>query len=170
MLVVILMLLQPPEISRAEFAPLPAEWHGTWQGTLHVTNGNTKSEAPFKLVIKPIDATRVTWHITYGEGEKASTRPYELVALSKKPGYFELDEKSGIRMQERLLGNQLYCLFRVSNALLHVKHELRGDVIHYEITTFSEKELLKTAFEKDSKIVVDSWQLLSVQSAELKRK
>ncbi len=170
MLVAVLLLLQPPGIIRAEFAPLPAEWHGTWQGTLHITNGKTKSEVPFKLVIKPIDEARVTWHITYGEGEKASTRPYELVALSKKPGYFELDEKSGIRMQERLLGNQLYCLFRVSNSLLHVKHELRGDVIHYEITTFSEKEPLKTAFEKDVKLAVDSWQLLSVQRAELKRR
>jgi len=170
MLVAILLLLQPPEISRAEFEPLPTEWHGTWQGTLHITNGKTKSEVPFKLVIKPIDATRVTWHITYGEGEKASTRPYELVALSKKPGYFELDEKSGIRMQERLLGNQLYCLFRVSNALLHVKHELRGDVILYEITSFSEKEPLKTAFEKNPQLAVDSWTLMSVQRAELKRK
>lgn len=170
MLLAVLLFLQPPGIIRAEFAPLPAEWHGSWQGTLQITNGKTKSEVPFKLVIKPIDDARVTWHITYGEGDKASTRPYELIALSKKPGTFELDEKSGIRMKERLLGNQLFCLFRVSNSLLHVKHELRGDVIHYEISTFSEKEPLKTAFEKDSKLAVDSWTLISVQSAELKRR
>jgi hypothetical protein len=169
MLLTLLLLVQPPAMVRAEFAPLPTEWHGNWQGTLKITNGQKNQEVAFKLEIKPISDSRVTWHITYGEGDKAQTRLYELVALSKKPGYFELDEKSGIRMQERLLGNKLYCLFRVSNSLLHTKHELVGDVIHYEISTFAEKEPLKTAFEKNQQIAVDSWQLLSIQSAELKR-
>lgn len=167
MLLVLLLSLQTSD--PADITPLPAAWHGTWQGTLHINNGKSKSEVAFKLAIKPLDAARVTWHITYGEGDKANTRSYELVALPKKPGLFELDEKSGIRMQERLLGNKLYCLFRVSNTLLHTKHELVGDVIHYEITSFTEKDPLKTTFQKNDKITVDSWQLMSVQSAELKR-
>lgn len=161
-----LSLLQAP----VKITPLLAEWHGTWLGTLHITSGNgQKNEVRFKLVIQPLDdKARVTWHITYGEGDKASTRRYELVALDK-PGLFELDEKSGIRMKERLLGNQLFCLFKVSNSLIHVKHELRGDVMHYDLTTYQEKDILQTSHEKNKSISVDSYQLVSQQAGELRR-
>lgn len=153
-----------------ETKPLPDSWLGTWQGTLTIDNGGKPSEVPFKLVIKKLpDAARLSWHITYGEGEKASTRPYELVAIADKPGDFELDEKSGIRMRMKLLGNQLFCLFKVSQSLLHVKYALKGDVIHYEISSYQMKEALKTGFNKDASISVDSYQLLNVQSAELTR-
>ncbi|HMO34400.1 MAG TPA: hypothetical protein PKA06_00010 [Gemmatales bacterium] len=169
MLIALLLLFHPNFQERAEYTTLPAEWHGTWQGKLKITNGQNKSEVPFQLLIQSISESRVKWQITYGEGEKARHRNYELAAIPNQPGLFEMDEKTGVRMQERLFGNRLYCLFRVSKTLLHVKHELEGDVIRYEISTFAEKDPLKTQPEGNSQLRVDSWKLLSVQSAELKR-
>ena len=91
-----------------------------------------------------------------------------MVALDK-PGLFELDEKSGIRMKERLLGNQLFCLFKVQGNLIHVKHELKGDVLHYDLTTYAEKNALQTAHEQSKAITVDSYVMVNQQRAELRR-
>jgi hypothetical protein len=165
MITLLLLLIVPVDIT-----PLPSEWHGTWQGTLQIRgNGDKITSVPFKLVVKPLEEkARVTWHITYGEGEKASTRRYELVALDK-PGFFELDEKSGIRMKEHLLGKQLFCLFKVSNNLIHVKHELVGDVLRYDLTTYQEKNALQTHHEQSKTTTVDSYQMVNQQRAELHR-
>lgn len=165
------LLLLVVSMKPSEIQPLPQAWQGTWRGTLKINNGTgSVNDVPFSLEIKPLpDPARVTWHITYGEGEKRSVRPYELVALPGKPGEFELDEKSGIRMKERLLGNELYCLFRVNQSLLHVKHQLKDDVIRYEICTYQEKDLLKSEHGKNAQLTVDSYRLVGVQTAELTR-
>lgn len=157
----------PPDIT-----PLPAYWYGTYQGTLEIRSpGKPDIDLPIELVIKPIENTaRITWQITYGEGEKKSVRPYELVALPRRPNYFELDEKSGIKMQMHRNGNKLLCLFKVSNSLLHVEYEMKPKeaVIHYQINTYQEKNPLVTTHEKNPQIVVDSYRLLNVQTAILK--
>lgn len=156
----------------ADITPLPASWYGTYQGTLEIRSpGKPSSEVPIELVIKPTDdAARVSWQVTYGEGRQKSVRPYELVALPRKPDYFELDEKSGIKMQMHKIENKLYCLFKVSNSLLHVEYELRPKegVILYKISTYQEKDPLITSHEKNAQLSVDSYRLISVQSAVLK--
>jgi len=152
--------------------PLPAQWHGTYRGTLEIRSpGKPDMDVPIELVIKPMEnVARVTWQITYGDGDKKSVRPYELVALPGRPNYFELDEKSGIRMQMQRHENKLLCLFKVSKSLLHVEYELKPKegVIHYQISTYQEKDPLVTSHEKNAQIGVDSYRLLSVQSAVLK--
>lgn len=151
---------------------LPAYWYGAFRGTLVIKSpGKADNEVPMELMIKPLDdAARLSWQITYGEGEKKSVRHYELLALPQKTDAFELDEKSGIRMQMRKIENKLYCLFKVSNSLLHVEYEIkpREAVIQYQITTYLEKDPLSTSHEKNSQISVDSYRLVSVQSAQLK--
>ncbi|HQR09410.1 MAG TPA: hypothetical protein PLN21_21490 [Gemmatales bacterium] len=155
-----------------EITALPAYWYGTYQGTLEIRSpGKPDMDVPIELVIKPLEnADRVTWQITYGEGEKKSVRPYELVALPRRPNYFELDEKSGIKMQMHRSENKLLCLFKISNSLLHVEYEIKPKdrVIHYQISTFQEKDPLTTSHEKNPQIGVDSYRLLSIQSAILK--
>ncbi|MFT3879247.1 MAG: hypothetical protein QM703_06255 [Gemmatales bacterium] len=155
-----------------DISPLPGYWYGTYRGTLEIKSpGKATSEVPMELMIKPMDdAARVTWQITYDEGKKKSVRPYELVALPRKPDYFELDEKSGIKMQMHKIENKLYCLFKVSNSLLHVEYELRPKegVILYKISTYQEKDPLITSHEKNAQLSVDSYRLISVQSAVLK--
>lgn len=160
-------------LQSTDVTPLPSYWQGTWKGTLEIKSpGKPASEVPFELVIKPTDdAARVTWHVIYGEGAKKSTRPYEMVAIPRQANRFELDEKSGIRMQMCLQDDTLYCLFKTGNSYLHVKYELkvRQEVIHYEITTYTERDTLKTAMErKNDKIEVDSYRLTGVQSAVLR--
>ena len=156
----------------ADISPLPAYWYGTYKGTLALKSpGKPASEVPIELEIKPTgDAARVTWQITYGEGNKKSVRPYELVVLDRRPNYYELDEKSGIKMQMHMVDNKLYCLFKTSGSLLHAQYELKikERAIHYEISTYVEKNSLKTAHENNTELEVDSYQLISVQSAVLR--
>jgi hypothetical protein len=74
-------------------------------------------------------------------------------------------------MQMHKIENKLYCLFKVSNSLLHVSYELnvKEGTIRYEISSYTEKEPLKTGLGKEATSLVDSYQLMSVQSALLKR-
>lgn len=150
--------------------PLLAKWHGYWQGTLIIQSpGKQKNEVPIAISIKPLsDATRLTWHITYGDGDKKSLRPYELVSMSD--GQFELDEKSGIRMKMTLIDNKLFCLFKTGQSLLHVTYERQGEFLNYTITSYQEKEPLKTEHEKSKQLTVDSYKLVSVQSAQMKNR
>jgi hypothetical protein len=82
-------------ISPNDTIPLPSYWQGNYQGTLELKSpGKPASEVPIALEIKPTDdAARVTWRITYGQGDKKSVRPYELVSLPGRPNYFELSRE-----------------------------------------------------------------------------
>ena len=150
--------------------PLLSKWHGYWQGTLLVQSpGKPKNEVPISISIKPLpDATRFTWHITYGDGDKKSVRPYEMVSMPD--GQFELDEKSGIRMKMTMIDNKLFCLFKTGQSLLHVTYERQGEFLNYTITSYQEKDSLKTEHEKSKQLTVDSYKLLSVQSAQMKNR
>lgn len=166
-LILLTALIVPGDVT-----PLPVHWHGVWKGMLEIKSpGKPATEVPFELHIKPMDdAARVTWHVIYGEGAKKSTRPYELVSVPRQVNRFELDEKSGIRMQMCLQDDTLYCLFKTGSSFLQVKYELKvkQETILYEITTFAEKDPLNTAVEKNTKLSVDSYRLLGVQSAVLR--
>jgi hypothetical protein len=50
-----------------------------------------------------------------------------------------------------------------------VKHELQGDVLSYDLTTYQEKNALHTNHEQSKAITVDSYQLVNQQRAELRR-
>ena len=74
-------------------------------------------------------------------------------------------------MKMQLLDNKLYCLFRTSNSLLHVQYIMKPkeESLYYEISSYAEKEPTKTAHDKNARLEVESYRLLSVQSSMLKR-
>lgn len=148
--------------------PLPADWHGTWAGTL-VVSGAKSLEVPMTLSIKPLDGGRVTWTVVRGEGDKKQELPYELVPVPGKPGQFEIDEKNGIRLSCRLSGDRLYELFKVGDQYIHAQHHRDGDVIRYELTSHSAKEPLATKPTGRGDIDVTAFEPLSTQYAVLKR-
>ena len=149
---------------------LPAGWVGKWAGTLTITTDKgDPQELPMTLEVRPLaDGGRYTWRLVYGEGEKKQTRDYELVAKAGKPNRFEIDEKNGIRLGARLMGNTLYALFQVGEAVIHSRYEQAGDVLRVEMTAYTTRDPLATK-PAGGGAEVKSPQLLSAQSAELKR-
>jgi len=148
---------------------LPAGWVGKWVGTLTITTDKgDPQELPMSLEVRPLADGRYTWRLVYGEGEKRQTRDYELVAKAGKPGRFEIDEKNGIRLGARLIGNTLYAIFQVGEAVIHSRYEQAGDVLRVEMTAYTTRDPLATKPTAGG-AEVKSPQLLSAQSAELKK-
>lgn len=148
---------------------LPAGWVGKWAGTLTINRDTgDPQELPMSLEVRPLaDGSRYTWRIVY-DGEKKQTRDYELVVKPGKPGRFEIDEKNGIRLGARLVGTTLYALFQVGDAMIQSRYELTGDVLRVEMTAYTTRDPLATKPIAGGG-EVKSPQLLSVQTAELKR-
>lgn len=149
----------------ADAPALPADWHGTWTGTMVVTGPTDKTtEVPVVMVIEPVkDSKAVTWKTTY-KGEKEVVKGYKLVQDGDKPGRFVVDEGNGIELSARLVGGVLYSTFEVGGAVLTARYELRDKVLRFEITS-ARPAKVKTGDGKVQDYPVDV-----VQTAELKRK
>jgi hypothetical protein len=147
---------------------LPVAWHGTWRGTL-VIDGPKKQEVPVTLKIEPLKDGSFAWVATYA-GPKEVVKDYKLVPDPKQPNRFQVDENNGIILDSRLVGNVLYSVFAVEGpagqapVLLTARYELRGDVLHLEVTS------AVPAAEKTGKGQVQSYPVTAVQTAELRKK
>lgn len=158
---------QPPKTE--ELPVLPEVWYGSWAGTLRITKEKGETEdVAMGMDIRPAPGGKYTFRITYGDGAKKQVRDYELVPKPGKPGKFEVDEKNGIRLECRLVGNALYTLFQVGDALIQSRYERAGDVLKVEMTAYGMKDPLATK-PAGGGPEVRSPHLLSVQVAELKR-
>jgi hypothetical protein len=149
---------------------LPAGWVGKWAGTLTITTDKgDPQEMPMTLEVRPLaDGGRYTWRLVYGDGEGKKTRDYELVVKPGKPGRFEIDERNGVRLGARLVGNTLYALFQVGEAMIHSRYEQAGEVLRVEMTAYTTRDPLATK-PAGGGAEVKSPQMLSVQTAELKK-
>ena len=113
----------------------PQSWEGVWKGDLKIYNGPSLSmTVPMQLHILPIEGrVDYTWKLIYGEDIEAGLRDYELILTDPKKGIYTIDEKNGIRIENRLLGSTLSSSFEVMNSLLFVTIEKLDDHLHYEI-------------------------------------
>lgn len=161
-LVLAALLLTPA----ADAPTLPADWHGTWTGTMVVTGPTDKtSEVPLVLLVEPVKNSKaVTLKMTFGQGEKELVKDYKLVPVADQPGRFTIDEGNGIELTARLVNGVLYSQFEVGGAVLTARYELRDNVLRYEITS-AMPAAAKTGDGKVKNYPVDA-----VQRAELKKK
>jgi hypothetical protein len=168
MLVFILacLLVQPPVAD----ASLPSDWHGVWSGTLKIVpEKGEPRETTMTLELVPIAETdRLQFRITYGAGEAAQVRDYELVPKKDKPGRFEIDEKNGIKLDARLYSGTLYSAFQVGDVLIQSKYERTGEVIRVEMVVLGMKDV-KATKPNGGGAEVKSFPVVTVQTAELKR-
>jgi hypothetical protein len=159
------VLLQPP----AEPA-LPSLWYGTWTGPLKIlAEKGDPQEVPMSLEVGPLgDTGRYAFRITYGPPDMARVRDYELVPKKGRPGRFEIDEKNGIRLDAKLVGNTLFAAFQVGDTLIQSRYERFGDVLRVEMTAYATKDST-TSKPTGGGAEVKAFPLVSVQTAELKR-
>src|SRR5262249_43943722 len=109
------------------------------------------------------------WKIISTFKDKKSVRNYELIPDANVNGLFQIDEKNGILLDARLMGNVLYTYFKDNDMLTSVKYERRGDSIIVELASVDTKDP-RVSEIKSAKITIQSYQLKSVQVGELKRK
>lgn len=150
---------------------LPESWHGVWIGKLvvHSQTGKT-DELPMELHIGPIeDRKAYTWRIIYGVDKKRQVRNYELLPEGEKAGHFKIDEKNGIVIDARLMGDAIYCYFKVNEVLISAKYERRGECLFVEIASVGLKEPRVTGI-KSRMFEVEAYRLEGVQVGELKKK
>lgn len=147
-------------------AGLPANWHGTWAGpmALHGVAGKPGS-VPVVLTIRPDgDKGGVTWLVVYGEGKGEVRKDYRLDHDPKRPGRYRLDERNGIVLDARLVGDVLYSQFEVEGRSFTARYERAGGAIRMEITAAKP--------EKDATGggAVRGLEVTEVQAAELRRR
>ena len=139
LLIYVLLGCQPKSIvsstAHSTTENFPTDWIGHWKGDLNIYKNNTKIQSvPMQLKIESIDtANKYTWEITYGEGEKASVRPYELITIDAAKGHYRTDEKNTIFLDAYYMGGTLYSRFLVENSLLLVSTWKEGDNLIYDI-------------------------------------
>lgn len=150
----------------ADKPALPAEWHGTWAGTMVITSAADKrTEVPVVMEIGPAkDGKGFTWKTTYGDGDKKVVKDYLLLPDAERPGRFTVDEQNGIGLAARLVDGVMYSTFEVGGAVLTARYELREKGLRFEITS------ARPAKEKTGDGKVQDYPVDVVQAAELRKK
>lgn len=119
----------------ADQSHFPASWVGRWEGTLHIEfPGVRPRQVPMALEIMPIDSANWQWHLVYMVEGQEDRRPYVLQPVQVRSGRWRIDEKNGIVLGARLLGQTLFSLFEVDNQMLMARYSKEGEQIRFEIT------------------------------------
>jgi hypothetical protein len=149
---------------------LDKDWQGTWEGTLNL-HGSTENgtSIPMEMHIAPREGGRFTWHIVRGPAEKKQRLNYELVPDAARRDLCQIDEKNGIELQGRKLGNTIYLAYRVGNNWYDTRYTLTGDKLLFELTVSDIGKGKEQA--KDGKnLGVTAHAVIAVQRAELSRR
>jgi hypothetical protein len=174
----------PPALHEDKPTPLPDAFLGRWQGTLRISpvedkTGNTPppkgGDVPMELHIEPLaDGKGHTWRIIYNTGPRREVRDYVLLPNAKQPNSFVIDERNGMLIDARLVGQGLFTQFKLQDArktqesLILARYERRGDALEVEILAFDVKSPRVTK-DSQGKYEVASYVLQVVQRAELKQ-
>lgn len=118
---------------------LPKSWHGT----LVITAGAGKeTKVPMSLTILPQEKSDIlVFKITYGEGDKKQVRSYELKPHPEHRDRFIIDEKNGILIDVRLVGDTLYCPFQVNDQIINdTRYRMEGGRMIFELIVIDLKQ------------------------------
>ena len=157
--------------ARGEDRALPSTWDGVWSGTITVypPNGGAAFERPMEITVSPVDNGRAfTWRVRSSMKGKETVRDYQLVPAPDKSGEFKLDEKNGIVLNTRLMGNALYSYYLDGDILISGRYERRGDSLYVELASVATKDPLVSEIKGDG-VTVKSYRLGSVQNGALRR-
>ena len=150
--------------------PFPQNWYGKWKGILVIYNNKGKAQdIPMELHVAPTDTVnRYRMALIYGEGEKASERPYELVLVDAETGHYKTDEKNTIYLDDYYFDGVLYSRFEVMGNLLLTRIEKRNGKMYFEIISGKLEPIATTGDDEANDIPpVNSYNITVSQRAEL---
>ncbi|MBL8729289.1 MAG: hypothetical protein JNM25_12705 [Planctomycetes bacterium] len=112
--------------SREVVAAFPAGWSGTWRGTLEVCNADgALPGASVEHVIEPTeDPARWRWVTTYDGAAGRVVKDYTLLVRDALRGAYAIDERDGVVLEARWLGDALHTWFEVGGSLLIVRESV----------------------------------------------
>ncbi|KAA3611936.1 MAG: hypothetical protein DWQ01_07590 [Planctomycetota bacterium] len=150
----------------------PEDWIGVWKGPVQVFQGSESGQGfHMSLEIAPTpEPSRYVWTLRY-EGESGSqTRPYELIARNRELGRYAIDEKNGIVLEARYLGDTLYTWFEIGGAMLTTRERLcnfgtKDEAICFELLSAP----TQTTQSGGGETTVDSFTPTTLQRARLRR-
>jgi hypothetical protein len=144
---------------------------GTYKGSLNIFGKNGKvDEVPMELqiAVKKAD-TLWQWKITYGTGDEADVRDYELYAVDTARNYaYVLDEKDGIKLSFYFVGKIFYSFFEVNGTMLYSAYSIGKDRINYQIVTTNPSKKDFEVLTEDN-MRVKAFPLTGVQQAVLRK-
>lgn len=149
----------------------PQTWEGTWQGELNIySSASTKpvQTLTMQLKIQPIDAKTWAWEIGYLVGE-GDIRKYELHEINAEKNEWLIDEKNGILLNQRLLGNRLIGSFSIEKSLIINSYEFNNDSIIVEFYSTQLDPENTTGLGTEESPVVGNHKIGNYQKAVLKK-
>lgn len=151
-------------------AAFPEAWVGSWRGMCRaeLSGGRTRSFAMQLDVAATDDPRRFAWHITYGDGDAAQLRPYELVIVDEAQGLYRVDEKNSIEIESRLFGDELHCIYSVGGSVILVTYALSADGLTFDLVVGDAAGIITTGGDGDVPEVL-VYPVPTVQHALLRR-
>jgi photosystem II stability/assembly factor-like uncharacterized protein len=148
------------------------DWSGVWKGTVrnHVDVARS-STFEMQLTVEPVDANSLRWQIVYDGEAGQSVRDYQLLVDDAAQGKYTLDEKNGILLPARLLGQTLTFHFSVQDQHLWTSYKfVAGDTpqIEFDLVSSSAESVTRSG-GKDEIPEVTGYSITSRQHATLVR-
>jgi len=113
----------------------PSSWTGRWEGDLLIHPAGGYKDVKMALEIFPGDSLGWPWTLIYIAQGREDRREYRLQPVDPAKGRWRIDERNGIILGARLLGNTLFSVFEVGGTMLQARYSLEGDALRFEITT-----------------------------------
>ncbi len=151
----------------------PQSWAGQWRGDVEV-QGADFGKFSMELVVGPTsDANTWDWKIIYDGQAGRQERPYALIVKDAAKGLYEIDERNGIVLPQRLMGNVLRSQFEVMGSRIDASYELAGagtadERIICELVSYRSDQSVTTG-GKDNVPEVKGWTPATVQRVVMRR-
>lgn len=127
-------------------AAIVKDWSGVWKGTVrNQVDVERSSTFEMQLTVEPADANSLRWQIVYDGEAGKSVRDYQLFVDDAAQGKYTLDEKNGILLPARLLGQTLTFHFSVQDQHLWTSYKfVAGDTPRIEFDLVSSSAVSPT--------------------------
>ncbi|HRX29507.1 MAG TPA: hypothetical protein P5235_08970 [Saprospiraceae bacterium] len=161
----------PNKLGKEISAKFPNDCYGEWSGNLLINNGHKIDTILMDFAIRETDSPdTVQWILKY-EGQ--DSRNYELITVNEKNGDYLIDEKNGIVINAKRLGNQIFSSFEVMDNQISAIYSFENEEIIFEIIVQNSKEFYPsgdTIVNGENIPEVKSFPVTMKQTAQLQRK
>ncbi|MBQ4850078.1 hypothetical protein [Pseudoalteromonas sp. MMG012] len=105
---------------------IPDGWAGTYKGECELISPRHGSYYNFamSLEIAAQDTGKVSWTLSYGSGQSASVRNYNLLTINADRGHYAVDENNGIVIDQFLTGNEFISMFEIGSSKIQTTYAL----------------------------------------------
>jgi len=147
----------------------PADFLGIYKGELEINSPRGTNKVPMEFHLLPTDTEGAyKYTLVYGQGKERQERKYHLLEKDREKGLYVVDEKNGIVLDDKVVGNRMYSLFEVNDSLLTTFITFYRDHMVFEIV-FAPRQMANETFATADSTRVLSYPISTVQRAILQK-